>query len=85
MDIQSQTFFEVVLDRTDEVVVVVQAADKMQAWTRALAVQDQLDPGHTFNVGGVKVRVATLPFRAPTFSSGYFSVLDELRATNNLH
>jgi len=84
MDIQSQPFFEVVLDRTSEVVVVVQASDTMQAWTRALQVQDQLDPRHTFTIGAVKIRPASLPFRAPTFSSGWFSVMEELRAANNL-
>ena len=84
MNTESQKFFEVVLDRTSEVVVVVQAEDSMQAWCRALLVQDQLDPAHTFTVGAVNVRPASLPFKAPTFSSGYFSVLDELRAANNL-
>ena len=58
----------------------MQAASEIQAWNRALLIQDQLDPAHTFSIGAVKVRAASLPFRAPTFSDGYFSVLDELRA-----
>lgn len=78
MTVKSETFFEIVVERTQQIACVIQARNEKQAYLRSLKIEGQLDHRHAF-AGAVKARPATLPFRAATFSSGYFQVLDEIR------